>query len=443
MNSTPVAALARRLACSEGQLYTMLIALTVAIVLGATGIPPVLRARAGRESAAAPLRPIRHAPTATATGSGPSAATGPAPPPTFVPATPGPSATGVGDLSTAAGASTEVATGEPPPPASTAAPLPPGSITVFAPVGSPGAPGGLAVGADGTVYVTTDNGTDHGDTGPSLIFGFDAGDTATADHAVSGQRENHTRGLTGVAVHPVSGEVVALDPDGARILAVNMTTGGQRQVAVVPDLPACVISLGASRCQPGAEDRKPLPMSAAYDRSGNLFFTDVAQDTIWRLGSGQRTPEPWFQSPYFTAGAGPDGLVVGPGFVAFTVGATVDPGSPGGGGLYRLAVDADGTAGSLTLVAPFARGEQPGPLAIGSSGTAYVVLRRTGAIVSIGPDGSRAGQITPPGGGAIPLDEPSALALTAGRLLVANRGAAHDTAHWAVLAVSVNDGRIL
>jgi hypothetical protein len=298
----------------------------------------------------------------------------------------------------------------------------------------------VTVAPDGTVYVTTDNGTTHGRPGPSRIFAFDATGTQTASRTVTGQPDGHARGLTGVAVDARAGSLAVLDPSGGRVLGVNMTTGAQRELAPIPDLPACLISLGATRCQQGAEDRKPSAISAAYDQRGDLFFTDPAQDTIWRLRTGQRVPEVWLQSPYFMSGAGPDGLAVGPNAIEFTAGTTVDPANLGGGGLYRVAINADGTAGTPMLVAEFPQGEQPGPLALGRSGTAYVVLRQSGAIVSIAPDGSRSGQISPPGGGPIALDSPSALTMVAGRLLVANKAAGRDSARWAVLAVSLNDG---
>ena len=117
-----------------------------------------------------------------------------------------------------------------------------------------------------------------------------------------------------------------------------------------------------------------------------------------------------------------------------------DPAAPTSCGLYRVVMNENGKAGALSLVAAFARGDEPGPLAVGSSGAAYVVLRAAGSIVAIAPTGMESWRIAAPGSGPIPLDSPSALALTAGQLLVANQGSGTDASHWAVLAVSVNDG---
>jgi DNA-binding beta-propeller fold protein YncE len=288
--------------------------------------------------------------------------------------------------------------------------------------------------------VTTDNGTAHGQPGASHVFSYDSQGNRTADRTISGQPSDHVNGLTGAAVDPVTGHVAVLQPDAPRILIIDVASGTQGVLAEIPDLPACLISLGASPCQQGAEDRKPFPVAAAYDRRGDLFVTDSAQDTIWRLRRGAQLPEVWFQSPYFAVGDGPYGLALTASGVEFTVGTSVDPAAPTAGGLYRVAVNADGTAGALSLTALFARGDEPGPLVIGSSGTAYVVLRGAGAIVAITPSGSQSWRIDPPGKGPLPLDTPSALALVPGQLLVTNKGSGADPAHWAVLAVTVNEG---
>jgi hypothetical protein len=311
---------------------------------------------------------------------------------------------------------------------------------MFARVNTPGAPGGLAVGPDGTVYVTTDNGTARGDPGPSRVLSFDAQGSPIADRAIAGQGTGHADGLTGAAVDPLNGVVVVLDPDGARVLSVHMISGAQTLVARVPDLPACLVSLGANPCEPGASDHKPFLVSAVFGPEGDLFFTDPAQDTIWRLRPDERTPEVWFQSTDFTTGDGPYGLALDDGSLEFTAGTALAPSDLDAGGLYRVAVNASGTAGATTLVTAFAQGDEPGPLTVGSSGTAYVALRHTGAIALIAPSGSQSGEIDPPGRGPVPLDSPSALAFVPGELLVANEGSGRDAAHWAVLAVSERDG---
>ena len=422
----------RRLNVTEGQAYTMVIGLVLAIVLGAAGIPAVLRDRPASATATNRLNP-RAEQTASETPATPAVGAA-------VPAIPGviarPAPTAVVPVG---GASEAPAL----PPAISGVPsaVPtPLTITTFARVNHPGAPGGLAVARGGTVYVTTNNGTARGDPGASHVFAFDSAGTQTADRAIDGQPADHVNGLMGAAVDPVSGAVAVLEPDQARVLSVDMTSGAQRLLADIPDLPACLISLGASPCQQGAEDRAPFPVAAAYNVQGDLFVTDPSQDTVWRLRPGAQTPEVWHQSTYFTIGDGPYGLALDENAVEFTVGASFDPAAPTSGGLYRVAINADGTAGALTLVAAFPRGTEPGPLAVGNTGTAYVVLRATGTIVALTPAGAESWRIDPPGGGPLPLDTPSAVALLPGRLLVANQGTGTNAAHWAVLAITVNDG---
>jgi len=445
---SPIAPVARRLGWTEGQAYTAAIGLVLAVWLAATGLPAVLSAHPAVLAAAPAVpAPLLSAPsttipqaTATATATGTLATGTPAP-------APGPSVAGrLAPGVVAAPPALTVANGPAPPPfvpaptilASPATAAAPGTISLFTRVGPPGAPGGLAVGADGTVYVTTDNGTSRGDPGPSRIFAFQPDGSGAGSRAVTGQSSGHADGLTGAAVNPVTGDVTVLDPDTARVLGIDMVTGAQTVVATIPDLPACLVSLAASPCEPGLDDHKPAPAFAAYDSSGDLFVTDPAQDTIWRVGAGDKTAAVWYQSDDFTTGDGPDGLVVSPTAVAFTVGTTLDPSAPDGGALYRVAIGAGGVAGVRTLVRSFGRDSEPGALAVGSSRTAYVVLRHTGSIMSIAPSGSTIKTITPPGGGPVPLVLPAAVAIIPGALLVANQGS--TASQWAVLAIAEQDG---
>jgi hypothetical protein len=417
----------RRLNLTEGQAYTIVIGLALAILLGATGIPPVLRTRTVPARATANPLTERGQNATVAAPAITELATSPAAPGRRAPTASTPTAG-------------QTASGPPQTASLPAAALPLLTITTFARVDRPGAPGGLAVGRNGTIHVTTDNGSAHGDPGASHLFSYDPRGNRIADQTITGQPSDHVNGLTGVAVDPITGHVAVLQPDAPRVLTIDVGSGGQQLLAEIPDLPACLISLGASPCQQGAEDRQPFPVAAAYDSNGDLLVTDPAQDTIWRLRRGAQLADVWFQSTFFTVGDGPYGLALTDSAVEFTVGTTIDPAAPTSGGIYRVAVNADGTAGALTLVALFPRGDGPGPLAVGSSGTAYVVLRGTGAIVAITPAGSESWRIDPPGGGPIPLDTPSALALVPGQLLVANQGSGTDAAHWAVLAVTVNEG---
>ena len=425
----PVAQVARRLGCTEGQVFTMLIGLCVALLLAIPGIPAVLRDRPAREGPAVALRPFAGSAAASPALGGPPTASGSEP-------ASGPSRWGGTDAAAPLVSSPRHLAS---PPSGAATPTPaPGTMGVFARVGQPGAPGGLAVATDGTVFVTTDNGTARGGTGPSRAFSYDVDGSRIADRAILGQSDDRVGGLTGAAVHPASGRLAVLDPEGARIVSIDMRADAQSVLAKIPDLPPCLVSLGA--CQHGFEDRKPHPVSAVYDQHGNLFFTDPAQDTIWRLRAGASAPEVWYQSVNFSAGDGPFGLAIHGASVEFTVGTSNDLSALGAGALYRLTINPDGSAGGLTLRHAFEQGDRPGALAVGLTGTAYVVLRDSGAIVTLSPDGSQVARLDPPGGGPIPLDAPSAVALVPGALLVANGRTSDDPDRWAVLTMAVDDG---
>jgi streptogramin lyase len=418
---SPVAAMAAFAGCTEGQLYTMLVALAIAVALAVSGIPAVLRERESGSAAGAGLRPFSSgeseqqsaAPVVAATGSSPaveSEVIGPT------------RVTAPRRAASSASSSTRL----------------PG---VFARVPSPGAPGGIAVAPDGTVYVTTDNGTAAGERGPSHVFGFSARGALVSDRIAGDQRADHRFGLSGIAVDPLRGDVTVLDRDGARVIAVDSRSGVMREVTKVPDLPACVISVGAAACQSGVEDRAPMPIAAAYAPDGTLFFTDPAQETVWRLRPGAATPEIWFQSPYFTQGDGPFGIDVQERALTFTVGSTVDPSAfGGGGGLYRVPIGDDGSAGDLALVHAFASGDAPGAVAVAPNGSSYVLLRGRNAIVLVAPDGTTTKTIEPPAGSAVRLDSPFALALVLGALLVANGHGSTDTGRWAVLEIPLGEG---
>ncbi|MEA2309462.1 MAG: hypothetical protein QOI65_1748 [Thermoleophilaceae bacterium] len=423
---TPIVTLSQRLGCTEGQAYTIIIGLVVAVTLAVGGIPAALRSK---PLAAASPNLRAAAPAAPAA---PPATIGPTAPTTVPPvATPParPSLDGSSPVS---------------PPAAPNPPTRPpvGTITTFAVVSAPGAPGGVAVAADGTVYATTDNGTALGMPGASHVFGYSADGTPGIDVTIDGQPDGHADGLTGAAVDPRTGNIAVLDSAGRRVLVVEPLSHTVRVLVTLPDLPACLVALGAPQCEPGVQDHQPSLVAALYDGDGDLYISDPGEATIWQIAPGASNAVTWYQSTDFATGDGPTGLAWTPGGdLAFAVGTSLDIANPNAGGLYRLAINPDGSAGTRTLTHPFAIGDEPGPLVVGSSGTAYVVIRKTGSIVSIAPDGAQSGRIDPPGNGPIPIDTPSALALREGQLLVANQAPA-TPGHWAILAIVVNDGPV-
>ena len=148
MSAAPdsVGVMIRRLNFTEGQAYTMVIGLVLAVVLAVTGIPPVLRTRA------VPARAAQPAQNAAETAAGvPAGGHRRRRSPTAAGASPLARRRAVAGRPRRRAASAGIS-GIPTRPA-------PLTITTFARVDHPGVPGGLAVARDGTVYVTTDNGT--------------------------------------------------------------------------------------------------------------------------------------------------------------------------------------------------------------------------------------------------------------------------------------------
>jgi sugar lactone lactonase YvrE len=405
-------AVAKRLGCTEGQLYTMATGLAVAAWLGLAG-----RAPAPANALPQPLPQVQ--PSATPTSSVVVVPTAPVPTLTAVPLPP--------------------TSGSPPPgvvPPAGFTPQPTSEPTfaqrpVLARIGSPGAPGGLAVTSDGQLYVGTDNGTARGVPGASKLFQYDGRTGALRTQTViSGQPRGHADGLGALAAGPTA--VYAVDIDASRVLRIDRVTHSQTLATAVPDLKPCLVTPGANPCEPGALDHAPTLTALALDDSGALFIADSGQATIWRLPAGGHAVSPWYQSMDFATGDGPAGLVLdSAGAVLVTVGTSLDAGNPSMGGLYSIARGADGGPGARTLLASFTPSEKPGPLALDTSGVVYVILRGTGSIVSV--DSGTSTRLTT-ASSPIPLDDPSALAVAGDRLLIANRGTNNNASHWAVLS---------
>lgn len=426
-----VAALAARVGLTEGQVYTYVIGIALALIAAVGALPPALRDRA--EFAAEPIP----APPANAPLAGGSAEP-----------TDGGSST-IGADSGARGSSTTPAIGRSSTPTAASAdttatqpgtpPLSVGTVATFARIGAPGAPSGIAFAPNGTIYVTTDNGTARGVARtPSRVMAFSPNGRTAATVTIDGQPSDHATGLAAAALDPHHGHLAVVDSSTARVISVDFTTGNQTVLAAVPDLAACVLPLGGA-CEPGVLDHPPALTAAAFGADGTLYVADAGQATIWRLLPEDDEPEAWHQSIDYATGDGPAGLAVSPdGSLELTVGTGFDAASPAAGGLYRISVEPHGSAGARTLVAPFGPDDRPGAVAIGASGTSYVVLRGPGTIVAV----DSAGTVSPlpiRPSADIPLDGPAGLALGSGRLFVANQSIADDPAHWAILAITVDD----
>lgn len=410
-NPGRVAVVADKLRCTEGQLYSMVIALAASSALVLTSGVPL-----GRSPRAAAAQDL----PASAPVVVPSAPPGVVVPPVTSPLAP----TAVGTPGTPLAVAPpyvapSVVDAEPEPTFESPSQQP--LFSDYA-VPAPGAPRALAVDAT-HVYTGTDN-----TAGASRLFVLSRTGSPGRAVTVTGQPAQHDGGLTAAAVH--GGEVLVTDRSRAALVAVDPRTGRQQTVATLPDLPPCVVGV-AGTCQPGAEDRAPSPegvvVSGAY-----AYVADAAQGTVWRVELATRKVTAWYASSDFASGQGPSGLAVdGKGDLVLTAAETVDPAALLKGALYRLQVTPTGP-GTRTLLATFAGGEAPGPVAVGSSGAVYVGLRGVGGVVAVKPDGTAV-----PVAGAAKAPAPGGLALVDGTLFVADAGKPATATSGRVLALPV------
>jgi hypothetical protein len=418
--------LAARLGVTVGQAYTICTGLVAALMLGGIGIPPVLRGVP--EVLAAPVAPaVEEVPGDPAVGGevGPIAMP-PIGAPLAAATVPFHPAEGMGP-----GTVPSSPTGAQPdsPTAATA-----GTTRVLASVPSPGAPEGVAIAGDGTVYVATNNAGGRGGSGGSAIFAFRSDGSAIGSWLIADQPAGRANGLTGIAVD-VQGAVWALDAATSRVLRLDPATSTVAVVATIPDVGPCVLP-GAASCEPGVLDNRPELRGIAF-AAGRALVTDRAQGLIWTVlpgGAVTRFATIDDRSP----AEGPWGVTVtASGAVVVTVSGLVAV-PPGQAAVVSIAVDADGAAGARTVLASFAAADRPTGVVAGAGGALYVALAGANHVVAIGSDGA---QRHYDGGGVSPaFDAPTGLALRGGSLLVSNQSTTtNDPARWVLFDMAVDD----
>src|SRR4051794_30280168 len=175
-----------------------------------------------------------------------------------------------------------------------------GDIRVFATLGYPGTPGGVAV--DGQhVYVDTSAANfDRPFDGQDWIYTYnlDSGRQSAAT-AVPRQYPVAPMGLAGIALD-ATGRLYVADMNG-RIDRVDPRTGNTEVYSVVPT---------------GTDTAVPdMPTFVAFDRAGSLYVGDAGgEPIIWRVPPGGGPAQPWFVDPRL-AGT----------WAATVLGLTVDP----------------------------------------------------------------------------------------------------------------------
>ena len=411
----PVAAVGRRLGWSEGDLWTVGIGLSLALLLAVSTIPAALDAR-GRSRPAPVTQPAVAAPPPAA-ATLPEAAPGAAPPAEpVVQSALGPLA----PVAPAARPQQPAAPGPAAPPApsddSDAAPppIPPAAVRVFAAVPAVGSPGAVAVGRDGAVSIGTDAPPASGSP-PARLLTWSPTGALRSSTDVPEQPATRTRGLTALTA-VADGSLVAADAATSRVLRFEPGTRRWSVLARLPDLGSCLLPSGGA-CQPGISDTPPLLRGVTVDGAGAVYVADAGQGTIWRLDGGKE-PAPWYQSADLAGDEGLAGLAFdADGHLLAAVTRVADLQGTGAGALIRIEREEDGAAGPRTLVAPFRTGDDPVDVAVGASGNAYVALRGASAVVVVDAAGQESLRVVDDR-----LVEPTGVELTDGRLVVPSRG---------------------
>lgn len=428
-----LSSVARRLGISVGQAYTVATGLTVAVALAVIGLPPVFDG-IGRSQVAAAHDASPVGDTISGPVVGPDLAAELAI--GLAPVLQG-GAGGHFPPRPAAGGAAPPDEG-PPPTVRVTPPVtgPLGSTTRFAAVPDPGAPAGVAVGPDGTVFVTTDNALTRGGSGASALLAFDPAGHLVHTWLAEGQPSPRSHGLTDVAVDR-AGEVWVLDGSSARVLRLDRAAGALVAVTELPDLPSCLLGLVAGPCEPGMSDSAPELRGLAARPGGGVLVADRTQGVVWSIApSGEAAVLAAVDDRL--AGEGPvDVAVLDDGSLAVVVSARQGSAPPGLPSVLRIPM-AGGAPGGPVVVADLELEDAPTSVVATASGRLYLALSGAGEVVDLGleqGDQIRHGEGLDPA-----FDVPTGLALRDGSLLVTNQGpAGAGPDRWAVLAFAVAD----
>lgn len=323
-----------------------------------------------------------------------------------------------------------------------------GATTVFARIGAPGMPEGIAV-RNGIVYVSTHVSVAGNRGGPpSKIFTFDLATGAPlGEITIQGQDLSVPHGVLAMAFD-ASGMLYVVDRNPGRIIKIDPASGAQSVYATVPDLPACRAVIGPdAACSPTVLDSATFADYLAFTADGAAYVTDLEAATIFRVPPGGGPAQIWYQDFAFDGLFGLNGIAVNPAgtHLYFAMTASQEPGMPAQGVIYTLPIVASPTRADLSVFHTFL---QPAAgadgITFGASGKLYVALAGANQVAILNTDGSEAAIFPDPVANQmqqIPYDLPASIAFDgSGSILVTNQSFfAADPDHWAVLRAWVGD----
>lgn len=331
-----------------------------------------------------------------------------------------------------------------------------GETTVFARVGAPGMPEGIAV-RDGLAYVGTHASVrGNGGEGPSKIFVYDLATRAARDDltiTIEGQNAAATHGILAMTFDD-AGNLFVIDRNPSRIIRIDALTGGQTTYATIPELDPCRPVVGPTEsCSPTTLDEPPFPDYFAFDAAGNAYLTDLQAATIFRVPPGGTGLDPatiWFADARLDGIFGPNGIAIAPDGASlyFAMTGSQQPDTLARGIIYKLPlVDAPAPESLETVFVYPEPASGPDGIAFGASERLYVALAGSNQVSILDVAAGEELHRFPPdpvanAGQEIPYDLPASIAFNDATrsILVTNQSFfAADPNHWAVLEAYVDD----
>ena len=199
----------------------------------------------------------------------------------------------------------------------------------------------------------------------------------------------------------LQGRILKVTPDGVRSTLATLPIGGGLAVGLAVDAPGNVYAAvdsfdpathGIWRITPrGASERiaaldpTGFPNGLAFDNRGDLFVTDSALGTIWRISRWGGAATAWLQSPLL-AGDPINGFGTGANGIAFWHGDVYVSNSDRMS-IVRVPVNRDGSAGTPTIYASGPAIGYADGIAFDALGSLYVASSfLSNTLVRIAPD---------------------------------------------------------